>query len=399
MRMRSRYSTPRQPPPPDGWSGPRPFIGRESLLRELDRALEEAISGHGQFVILHGPDGSGRAAIGHHFIKRARRKSRRLRSAAGDAADPDNPAFRQLAARLTTAGRAGRALRRSLKDWIGALVPVIGDALEALIETIQTLRRTQDSAHAPTGSGSTIDQVRLLLTFGGEDPRIILLENLEGSDADELAGAFALVQRLQHTHTLFIGTCLSASGQLPGRVRDLLREAERLGVGRLLQVPNFTPQEAADAAELAINLPLPTAWRAWLDACAPRTPADLWELLGGLERQRLLTPAGRRWQLAPQPPPPAHASGRMTLADVSPDERALLAAAGAQGLEFRVPRLVQQLGWDELRVQDQLASLSRRNIVRFRETAEEDGELIDVYTFDSPATAAAWTASGATPKS
>lgn len=388
--MRFKPSTPTEPSPPGEWSGPRPFIGRESLLRELDRALDEAIGGHGQFVLLHGPDGSGRAAVGHLFIKRARRKSRRLRSAVGDAADPENPAFRQLAARLTTAGRAGRALRRSLKDWIGALVPVVGDALEALIETIQTLRRTQDSAHAPTGSGSTIDQVRLLLTFGGEDPRIILLENLEGSDADELAGAFALVQRLRNTHTLFIATCLSTAGQLPERVRDLLREAERLGAGRMLEVPPFTPQEAADAAELAINLPLPTVWRAWLDACAPRTPADLWELLGDLERQRYLTHAKRGWLLAPEPPPVAHASARRALADVSPDERALLAAAGAHGLLFRVPQLVQQLGWDELRVQDRLASLSRRRIVSLMETVEEDGELLDVYSFDSPATAAAW---------
>jgi hypothetical protein len=385
-----RRHSPRPLPQPGQWTGPRPFVGREEVLAALDTALDDALQGQGQFVVLHGPDGSGRAALGRLFIARARRTHRRLRSAIGDAADPAVPAFRQLAFHFTAKRRAGAAVGRSAKHWIGAL-PMVGNIMAAIIETVQTLQRKQDSASAPTGSGSTIDQVRLILTFGGTDPRIILLENLERSDADELAGAFALVQRLRGTRTLFIGTSLSAGGQLPPPVRDLAREAERQGVGRLIEIPRLAPDQAAAAVELATGAPIPAPWRGWLDASAPATPTQLWDALGELQQNHLLSHVGRKWLWAEYP---AELKTRRAAisSDINPVERELLTTAALCGHHFRVSQLVPLLGWSELRIADLLAPLLRRRLVALLDTVDEDDELVDIYAFESPAAAAAWAA-------
>ena len=379
-------------PVPGEWSGARPFVGREEVLAALDAALDAVLQGHGQFVVLHGPDGSGRAALGRRFVTLARKRYRRLRSAIGDAADPAQPAFKQLAFHFTARRRVGAALGRSAKEWVGPLVPVVGNILAAIVETVQTLRKTQDSQSAPAGTGSTIDQVRLLLTFGGNDPRIILLENLEGSDADELAGAFALVQRLAGTRTLFLGTSLSAGGKLPGPVRDLVHEAERLRLGRLIEIPRLTPEMAARAAEQAAGTPLTPAWRAWLEESAPATPTELWDALGALERDGFLTREGKRWNWAERPPAALVSVAAASLSDVSPAERQLLTAAALCGPVFRVSQLTRVLGWDELKLEDLLAPLLRRRLIALRDTVQEEGDLVDVYAFPSASVAAGWAA-------
>jgi hypothetical protein len=365
-------------------------VGREEVLAALDGALDDVLGGHGQFVLLHGPDGSGRAALGRRFVTLAGKRQRRLRSAIADAADPRQPAFRHLARHFTARGRAGVALRRSAAGWLG-LLPVVGDIASAIVETVQTIRKKQDSVSAPTGSGSTIDQVRLLLTFGGNAPRIIVLENLEASDPDELAGAFALIQRLPQTRTLFIGTALSPGGKLPPRVRDLVLEAERLRVGRVIEIPRLSTQQAAAAAEAATGTSLSPAWRTWLEESAPDTPTELWDLLGQLERDGHLVRDGKAWRWGDTPP----AARRATLGaetDYSPAERRLLSTAALCGSVFRVSQLTALLEWSELQTEDLLATLVRRRIVVLRTTIEEDDDLVDVYGFASPAEAAAWAA-------
>lgn len=381
-----------RPLEPGEWSGARPFVGREDVLGALQAALDAVRSGRGRFVLLHGRDGSGRAALGRRFVALAGKRRRGMRTAIADAADPANPAFRQLARQLTSTRRVGAALRRSAKEWIGVVVPVVGDIVTAIVETVQTLRKTQDSPSAPVGTDSTIDQVRLLLTFGGNDTRIIVLENLEASDPDELAGAFALIQRLPQTRTLFIGTSVSTGGKLPGQVRDLVHEAERLGVGQLIEIPRLTSEVAAHAAELAAGTPLPTAWRAWLDASAPATPTELWDILGELERDGLLVRDRKLWRWGPHPPAPRLPDVAARVPDVAPEEHQLLSVAALCGPTFRVSQLTRALEWTELRTEDLLAPLLRRRLVSLRETLEEEGDLVDVYAFESPADAAAWAA-------
>jgi hypothetical protein len=389
--MRTEEQTP-------GWPGRRPFIGRDDVLASLHREMEGASAGSGRFILLHGPDGSGRAALVRRFDREARRRHRQLSSAIGDAADPVTPAWRQIALRLTASRRVAAVAKHTLSEWIDPLVPVIGPVVSAVMKTVEILRpdRRPRQRVEVMGTGSTIDEVRTILVHGGERPRLIILENLEASDPSEMAGASALIQRLQASHTLFIGTATSRSGTLPGPVADLLREAERLKVGSVLEIPPLTRAQAAAAVEQATGTALPDDWRDWLRAAAPATPAQLWTLLGELWTSGDLVLKRRRWRWARAAPESLGAAAipfaPAELDDLTGGDILLLEAAGRLGPSFEAPVLAAALRIDEIELDDQLARLVRKQRLRLEETVERDGDLVDRYVFVRPENAARWAA-------
>jgi hypothetical protein len=386
-----------------GWTGSRPFIGRADVLASLHDELTAVSTGAGRFVLLHGPDGSGRAALVRRFRQEALRRDRHLSAAIGDAADPDTPAWRQIALRLTAGRRVGAALKRTLSEWLDPLVPVVGPILGAVIKSVEILRpdRQPRGRLEVMGTGSTVDQVRTLLVHGGAQRRLIILENLEASDADELAGAAALLQRLPPTRTLFIATAISRSGTLPRSVADLLREAERLKVGRAVEIPALNRAEAIAAVEAATRTATPDPWRQWLDDAAPATPSQLWTLLGDLETAGDLVKGRRRWRWARSAPQAGAAAvipfADTELEDLTESDILLLEAAGRLGTPFEAPALAAALRMDDLALEDRLARLIRRQRLRLEETVERDGELIDRYAFVRPENALRWAARAAAP--
>lgn len=381
------------------WPGPRPYVGPASLLDALHGELALARQGVARAIFLHGPEGSGRAALVRLFETQARSNDRRLNTAIGDAADPATPAWRQIAFRFTAARRVGVALRRSTADLVD-LVPVIGGVLSAMVETFNALRpkRRQRTEPEVMGTGSSVDQVRMLFVHGRDDPRLIILENLEASDPDELAGAFALIQRLPGTRTMFVCTSVSRAGRLPVVVADLLREAERLGVGTAIEIPRLTPTDVMSALREATGRPVPAAWSDWLQCAAPATPAQLWDLLGDVADSGGLVRVGRQW-VWDDAGPPARADAVIPISDAELDglshgDVALLAHAGSLGTEFDVRTLVAALGEDELRVEDRLARLVRRQLISLHETVERGADLVDVYRFVQPQDARRWAGLG-----
>jgi hypothetical protein len=330
------------------------------------------------------------------FEKQARRDHRSLKTAIGDAADPDAPAWKQIAFRFTATRRVGVALQRSFADLVD-LVPVVGGVLSALVETINALRPRRRRTDEPEvlGTGSTIDQVRMLFVHGRSESRLIVLENLEASDPDELAGAFALIQRLPQTRTLFVCTSLSQAGRLPPMVSDLLREAERLGVGHAVEIPRLTPMDVVTGVREATGEAVPQPWADWLQHAAPASPEQLWELLGDVVESGDLVHDGRCWVWSAAGPPDDDAIIPITeaeLAGLSPDDVALLASAGAIGPVFDARTLAAATGDNELRLEDRLARLVRRQLIALTDTIESGDDLIDVYGFVQPKDARRWAA-------
>jgi hypothetical protein len=383
------------------WPGPRPFVGREEVVRALRQELVQAMEDQGRAIILHGPPGSGRAALARLLLPPARDGG--VRIAIGDAADPDEPAWSQIAHQLTARRRALRAVARTASGWIG-LVPVIGPIAEAIVDTVHTLRkrRGRHEAEGPHGTGSTVDQVRLLLSEAPREPRLIILENLETGDPGELAGAFALVRRIRDTRTLFVGTSTSTGGTLPDEVSQLLEEIVRQGVGDALGIPPLTPDESVAAVREALGAHPPPEWHEWLLGHAPGTPERLWEVMGGLlERGALVphpdtageAPTGWTWAREPSPADAWLVAIRDDEAEGLSDEDAqILATAARIGASFAVSDLARRLGVDELELQERLDSLTRRGRLAFEGTTEVEGELVDRYRFPDERIAARWKA-------
>lgn len=386
---------------PDGsrWHGPRPFVGRTEVLRELRQELVTAMEDQGRAVILHGPPGSGRVALARRLLAPAR--SGGVRIAIGDAADPDEPAWNQIAFQLTAKRRALRALGRTASKWIG-LIPLLGGIFEAIIDTANTLKRRRHGSDpaASYGTGSTVDQVRLLLAEAPFEPRLIILENLEASDPSEMAGAFALAQRIGQTRTLFIGTSTSTGGRLPKDVAELRDQIVRYRNGDEMAIPPLSPDECRQAIEEATGSAPPPEWQTWLENWAPDTPEKLWDLLGELAARGVLVEqdpgagtAAWAWTRPPEPADDALVAIRdEEVEDLSDEERRILAAAARIGTVFEVGVLADRLGFDELALQERLDRLVRRGRIRFEGTEEVDDDFIDRYAFPDARTAALWTA-------
>jgi hypothetical protein len=317
---------------------PGPHAG-QAVLDRLHEALQGVLEGSGRMVLVHGPQGSERGELVWRLATEARKRHRRLAVAMGDAADPEHPAWRQIAFQLTAARRAGRALLRKLPEWL-SILPLIGPVLGAGIETVRTVRRgpARAARGKALGTGSSLDQVRILIDESPRQPRLIVLQNLEASDAQELAGAFGLVQRLADTRTLFICTSVSSAGRPPAQVMDILREAERLGRGSAIEVAVPDPGGAA-----------------------ARHPGRM---------------------------------SREETAAYSESEVQLLRSAGELGPVFDTAELQIRLELEELVLQDRLARLQRRGVIVYVETVARGADLTDRYRFRDAREASRWAAAG-----
>jgi hypothetical protein len=269
-----------------------------SLASALERLHAElvAATASGRAVFLFSAPGSGGAALARRFVDEARRANPRLEIATGDAADPAVAAWRQIARRMTRTRRAGVALRHTLADW-ASILPLIGPVISAAISTIDELRSGPRRTTVQAGTDSAVADVRMLLAHGARSHRLIVLENLESADAAELAGAFSLIQKLARTRILLVVTAATDAFHPAPRVLDLLREAERIGVGHRIELHATAPLDGrlsdlapdhADVIRCAVRFGAPFTARDVAGALG-RAEAAVEADLSQLARRKLIT--------------------------------------------------------------------------------------------------------------
>ncbi len=215
-----------------------PFVGREPELARLHELLSRALNGQGQVVFVTGEAGTGKTALVGEFLRRAQEQNAELVLALGecnsqtgqsDAYLPFKEIFRLLmgdvegdleekALTRENANRLRQLMSRSADfalalgpDLIGIFLPWVGIGAKAGAFILDRMRgRGQQPAAAPRET-LTQDQLfeqfsRVILRLAGEQPLVLLLDDLQWADAASLELLFYLGRKLKDAHILLIGT-------------------------------------------------------------------------------------------------------------------------------------------------------------------------------------------------
>lgn len=270
-------------------------------------------------------------------------------------------------------------------EWLD--VTQIGAVLTAGWRTVRALR-TGELPEEPTGARrsateTAAEAVRMLTEFGSLEPRLVILDSLERGDAEDLAGAFAFVQRLAETRTVLVAAVRTKPGRLPRAVEDVILEAERLGRARRVEVPALAFEEMREAVEKATHSTVPADHLAWLVAECRGVPAALWSALGHLEREGALRKTARGWRWEDFRTPDLTASPEKTV-DVSgldDEDLRVLAFAAVEGQLFHSTIVAELTGMSELDLEDRFSRLCRVGVLDYRGVAGPVGEVSSEYAF------------------
>ncbi len=371
------------------WTGPRPFIPRAQAAAALQEELGRALSpSGGRVVFVTGGAGCGKSGLMARFEREARRRHWRMRSAYVDAGSEQRGRVWQTApVRLTVEHRVGRSLKRSGGQWLG-LLPVVGDVIEAVTETIATLRRgprdERRERWEKTAERLRLQGVRALLELGPRDPRLLVLDDLDRGTAEDLAGASFLIGRIAETRTLLV--IVHSEGDAMGDVAidGLIRQAERAGVGRTIRLPYVDHRDTAELLARATRGRPSPRWTEWFMGRTGGNLREIWSLLVELERVGFILRRRRSWEWRRFPPdgsglPAAHeVERRIELPEADLD---FLSTAAAQGQRFLATVMARDAGVDELEIEDRLAGYVRSGVLVFEGEESSGGELSSVYRF------------------
>ncbi len=380
------------------WSGPHPFVGRadimEALLAEVDAAVEEG----GRTVFLLGPSGSGKTATIGMFQEYAFRRHRQLRAEYVDCAHSGTKTWIELAELFTRRHQLGEMARRLAGEWF-EVVPIVGKLLAAVSRTIEAMRtgriarRRQDLAQSDTESA--VAAVRTLLEYGPLEPRVLIMDSLDRGDAEDLAGASALIRHIEKTRTLFLAAVRTSKGRPPDSVRDLVLEAERLGRTRIVKLGGLKAEELRAALHEATRREVPPPLLDWVRRETRGNPRELWDLLGSLEREGHLKKTGRRWvwdgSLPERAPSDSEPSG-VEDGETTDVDRRLLAIAAVEGPVFHSAVLAELAGISELEAEDHLSTLCRSGIIDYRGAPAVGDDVTSEYSFQNAAEAEGYAA-------
>ena len=218
------------------------FVGRETELGRLDRALDAALDGRGRAVFVVGEPGSGKTALVHAFCRRSMDRHRELAVAVGKCnamvgvGDPYLP-FIEILAMLAgdvESRQLGRSISPDHARRLWALLPHTAEALlergqdllDHLVSSDALLGRMQacvpdDSAalaqlRAVTASGTgqptEVQQAHLfvqctqvLQSLACRGPLVLVLDDLQWADSGSIGLLFHLGRRLEGYSILIIG--------------------------------------------------------------------------------------------------------------------------------------------------------------------------------------------------
>lgn len=363
-------------------------VGRDDELDELQACLERAVSGHRQIVFVTGEAGIGKTTLIAQFLAESA-GSAGPRIAQGRCIDTHGAgeAYLPLLEAMTRLCRepGGQSITRLLRQhaptWLAQMPSVLSAserrALERQSSGITRERMLRELAEAAE-------------VLAADVPLILWLEDLHWSDAPTVDWLAYLARRPGPARVLVLASCRPA--EAPGHrleaVKDELKlhgHCRELALGRL--------DATAVAEYLARRFPADHAFEALAEVIHARTagnPLFVVNVADDLVRRAVLVERAGRWEVGELPGPGQIAIPedvrRMIarqLERLRPDERRILEAGSAAGVEFSAATVAaaEQIDLDE--IERACADLTERGafLVSHGDETWPDGTVAGRYGF------------------
>ncbi|MEV6872204.1 AAA family ATPase [Amycolatopsis sp. NPDC051128] len=351
------------------------LVGRDGDLRELVKALDRALAGHGDAVFLVGESGIGKSRLARELAARAAGRGARVLRGHGSAVGPVVP-FRPLAEALLSLARDAEPVD----------VGDLGPYRPALGVLVPDWRGSAADEPAPPLLVVAEAVLRLLTAVGRAGGCVLVLDDLHDADAETLFVLEYLVNNLGAARVLLIGTIRDDTSA----ACDIARSAARHGVCSLRTLRRLGRDDVRGmvAACLGTNrecVPPGTATPLW--QLSSGIPFLVEELLHELVHGRVLTERPDGWHLAERMAgtvPAALVSGiAARTAKLGAPGVDLLAAAAVLGPRFPAPVVQRIAGADDRTLAAFLGAAVDAQLV------EPDPAAFGWYVFGHPLTAEA----------
>lgn len=360
---------------------PVAMVARDAELRVLGEALDAARKGHGGAVFVLGEGGIGKSRLAAALADLAFASDVSMLRGRGSTIGPMVP-FRSLTEALMSLTRSGDPID------VTSLGPY-GPVLSRLVPDLGT------GDPAPEGVSLVLlaEAVLRLVDLAGRDRGcLILLDDLQDSDAESLAVVEYLVDNIERQSTLLV--CMVRSG--PGAAYELASAAARRGTAELLELDRFSRDEVRQLACSCLRcepaeVPDELTEHLWTDSAGIPLLAE--ELLTAAVRDgRVVHDAGSgsgggTWRVAGRLR--TRVTGALSTAltsridQVGPQGRRLLQLAAVLGRRFPLAVLETASGMDS---HDVLSHLHTEQVAQF---VAPDDEAPGWYAFQHPLVAEA----------
>ena len=224
------------------------FVGRARELAELERALEEALAGHGRLVLLAGEPGIGKSRLAEELSARARARGARV-----------------LVGRCWEAGGAPaywpwvHALRAYVHEAEPeALRAQLGDGAADLAQLLPELRPFAPGAPQPPAAESEGARFRLfdaassfLRRATKVRPLVVVLDDLHAADEPSLLLLQFVARELGDSRLLVVGACRDVDPTLADPLKTTFVELAREPVARTISLAGLAETDVARFIELA----------------------------------------------------------------------------------------------------------------------------------------------------
>jgi len=304
-------------------------IGRGPEREWLERALADALSGHGSLVLLAGEAGVGKTRLAEEALESA--APRFVRGAATSAGDAYGPIAAALRSYLRIAPQ-GLSSCGPLRAHLALVLPELGEAARE------------------TDRATLLEAIRCALAaMASEAPVAILLDDLQWSDDATLETLAALAAPLREMRLLVVAAYRTDELPRGHQLRRLRNDLRRERLLRELVVDPLAADETAALAEHVLGEAPSARLARTLHERTQGLPFFVEELAAALHSGGRLTPTAAGLELALDADVPLPQTIRdavlLRTAGLSDEARATAEAAATAGAAFDL-ELVASLGFE-----------------------------------------------------